>query len=388
LTPSGREDIIMNATVATPREIGDERSATPAPPETPTRRGVLRSSAALVVLVSALVAAVIALPVALWAGNRAAAEHTQAPLVAQGDSGRNGSAAEIARAVGPSVALVDVTTAQGRAEGSAVIYRSDGYLITNNHVVEQANEVTVTLPDGTSAPARVVGTDPATDIAMLKIRETGLPAARLASTTPQVGDRVLAVGSPFGLAGTVTEGIISAAGRTVDTPNAPLTNMLQTDAAINPGNSGGALVDDQGQVVGINTAILSPSGTNDGIGFAIPIGYASNIADQLITHGSVQHGYLGVAGQTVDPQVAEAYELGIDHGALVVQVQPASPAASAGLRQGDIITALDGHAVTGMEDLAGALIRHQPGDRVELTIHHDGGQLRVHVTLAQAPQAR
>jgi S1-C subfamily serine protease len=377
----------MNTTVAAPRETGDERPATPAPPETPTRRRVVRSSVALAALVSALVAAVIALPVAFWAGNRVAAEDAQAPVVVRAGSGSNGSAAGIARAVSPSVALVDVTTPRGRAEGSAVIYRSDGYLITNNHVVEQANEVTVTLPDGTSAPARIVGTDPATDIAVLKIREASLPAARLASTTPQVGARVLAVGSPFGLAGTVTEGIISAAGRTVSTPNAPLTNMLQTDAAINPGNSGGALVNDQGQVVGINTAILSPSGTNDGIGFAIPIGYASKIADQLIAHGSVQHGYLGVAGQTVDPQVAEAYGLGVDHGALVVQVQPASPAASAGLHQGDIVTALDGHAVTGMEDLAGALIRHQPGDRVELTVHRDSGQLRVHATLAQAPQA-
>jgi serine protease Do len=269
-----------------------------------------------------------------------------------------------------------------------VIYRSDGYLITNNHVVEQANEVSVTLPDATSAPARIVGTDPATDIAVLKINSTGLPAARLAGTAPQVGDRVLAVGSPFGLAGTVTEGIISARGRTLDTPNAPLTNMLQTDAAINPGNSGGALVNDGGQVVGINTAILSPSGANNGIGFAIPIGYARKIADQLIAHGAVQHGYLGVAGQTVDPQVAQTYRLGMDHGALVVQVQPGSPAASAGLRQGDIITSLNGHAVTGMEDLAGALVRHEPGDRVELTVHRDGGQVHLHTTLAQAPPSK
>jgi S1-C subfamily serine protease len=375
----------MNTTVATPRDLVDERPAPPPERPEPTRRGVIRSAAAVAALVSALVAILISLPAAYLITTRVAARQMQAPLVAQSSGGSNGSAAVIARAVSPSVARVDVTTPQGRAEGSAVIYRSDGYLISNNHVVEQANEVSVTLPDGTSAPARIVGTDPATDIAVLKIAATGLPAARLAGTAPQVGDRVLAVGSPFGLAGTVTEGIISARGRTVDTPNAPLTNMLQTDAAINPGNSGGALVNDRGQVVGINTAILSPSGANNGIGFAIPIGYARRIADQLIAHGSVQHGYLGVAGQTVDPQIAQTYRLGIDHGALVVQVQPGSPAASAGLRQGDIITALDGHAVTGMEDLAGALVRHQPGDRVELTVHRDSGQVHLHITLAQAP---
>ena len=378
----------MDPTIAAaPRQTDDERPAVQARPEPPRRRGGIWSAAAVAALVAALVAAVVTLPLAYWAGNRAEAEPVRAPVVQQGGAS-NGAVAAIAQAVSPSVARVDVTTPQGRAEGSAVIYRSDGYLITNNHVVEQANEVTVTLPDGTSKPATIVGTDPATDVAVLKIDATGLPAARLDTTPPRVGDQVLAVGSPFGLSGTVTEGIISALGRTVDTPNAPLTNMLQTDAAINPGNSGGALVNDQGQVVGINTAILSPSGTNNGIGFAIPIGYASKIADQLIEHGSVQHGYLGIAGQTVDPQVAEAYHLGIDHGALVVQVQSGSPAASAGLRQGDIISALDGHAVTGMEDLAGALVRHKPGDQVELTVHRDGRQVQVQVTLAQAPPSQ
>jgi S1-C subfamily serine protease len=375
----------MDTTIApAPRQTVDERPAIQAGPEPPRRRGGTWSAAA----VAALVAAVVALPVAYWAGNRPEAEPTAAPLVQRGGGGSNGSVAAIAQAVSPSVARVDVTTPQGRAEGSGVIYRSDGYLITNNHVVEQANEVTVTLPDGKSKPASIVGADPATDVAVLKIDATGLPAARLDTTPPRVGDQVLAIGSPFGLSGTVTEGIISALGRTVDAPNAPLTNMLQTDAAINPGNSGGALVTAQGQVVGINTAILSPSGTNNGIGFAIPIGYASKIADQLIEHGSVQHGYLGIAGQTVDPQVAEAYNLGIDHGALVVQVQSGSPAASAGLRQGDIVSALDGHAVTGMEDLAGALVRHKPGDQVELTVHRDGRQVQVQVTLAQAPPSQ
>jgi putative serine protease PepD len=382
----------MNTIAAPPHEtVAAPAPTSPEPPTSPEapRR---RVGAIATALIAAVVAAVIALPVSYQVGARQVAsriqDRTQAPLVVPRGGGSDATTRAIARAVSPSVARVDVTTPRGQAEGSAVIYRSDGYLITNNHVVEQAGKVMVTLPSGRPEQATVVGTDPATDIAVLKITATGLPAARLAASAPQIGDQVLAIGSPFGLSGTVTEGIISARGRTVDTPNAPLTNMLQTDAAINPGNSGGALVNDHGQVVGINTAILSPSGTNNGIGFAIPIGSARAIADELIAHGAIAHGYLGIAGQSVDPQIAELYHLGVDHGAAVVQVQPQSPAADAGLRQGDIITAIDGHAVEGMEQLAGALVGHTPGDTVRLTVVRDGRRMQVQATLTEAPATR
>lgn len=296
-------------------------------------------------------------------------------------------AAAIAREVSPSVAKVEVTTARGQGEGSAVIYSADGYLLTNNHVVEQAATVSVTLPNGRTYEARVVGSDPATDVAVIRIDATNLPVPAFAATAPAVGDEVLAIGTPFGLTGTVTQGIISALGRTVDTPNAPLANMLQTDAAVNPGNSGGALVDSQGQVVGINTAILSPSGTNNGIGFAIPITAARSTADQLIANGSVEHGYLGIAGQTVDARTASLYRLGVDRGAFVVQVEPGSPADDAGLRRGDIIMAVDGQAVAAMDDLSVALITHRPGDTVSLTVSRDGHELQLDAILGRAPSS-
>jgi S1-C subfamily serine protease len=200
-----------------------------------------------------------------------------------------------------------------------------------------------------------------------------------------VGELAVAIGSPFGLEGSVTSGVVSALNRTVPGERA-LVNMIQTDAAINPGNSGGALTNGSGEIIGINSAILSPSGANDGIGFAIPITTALPIADQLIDNGFAEHAQLGIQGQDVDPEAAELYGLGADSGALVVLVADGSAADDAGLERGDIITAIDGEEVTSMSDLAGQISAHRPGDVVELTVVSDGEGQTVEVTLGTAPR--
>ena len=297
-----------------------------------------------------------------------------------------GGVAAIAADVSPSVARVDVVAQQGRGSGSAVVYREDGYLLTNNHVVQGADRVQITLPDGTEEDADVVGTDPRSDLAVLKVDRTDLPVPEFTTEDPEVGATAVAIGAPFGLEGSVTAGIVSALGRSVSTPGAPLVDLIQTDAPINPGNSGGALVDAEGRVMGVNTAILSPSGGNNGIGFAIPMRTAQVVADQLIDDGTVEHAFLGVQGTTVDPQVAEQYGLATDEGAVIAAVTPNSPADEAGLRQGDIVVAVDGEEVASMADLAGRIGTHRPGDRVELEVVRSGEALTLDVELAEAPQ--
>ncbi|MEX2621590.1 MAG: trypsin-like peptidase domain-containing protein [Egibacteraceae bacterium] len=302
--------------------------------------------------------------------------------VAQGQ----GSVAEVADAVLPSVARVDVAGARGPGSGSAVIFREDGYLLTNNHVVADARQVRVTLPDGTPRDAEVVGTDPASDLAVLLVEDaTDLPVPDFADSPPRVGDTTIAIGSPFGLEGTVTTGVVSALNRNVPTPGAPLVDLIQTDAAINPGNSGGPLVNDRGQVIGINTAIISGSGGNVGLGFAIPSTTVLPIAEQLVDQGFVEHAQLGIQGQDVDPTVAELYGLQVTAGALVVDVASGSAAADAGLTAGDIITALDGEEVTSMADLVGLIRGHSPGDEVTITVVRGSDERTVDVTLGSAP---
>ncbi|MDQ3972831.1 MAG: trypsin-like peptidase domain-containing protein, partial [Actinomycetota bacterium] len=290
----------------------------------------------------------------------------------------------VAQAVLPSVALVEVL---GMEEGSAsaVIFRPDGYLLTNNHVVGRAQGVRVTLPDGSSHDADVVGTDPSTDLAVLRIDAAGLPTPAYARQAPQVGELAVAIGSPFGLEGSVTAGVVSAVNRAVASPAGILADMIQTDAAINPGNSGGALVNAEAEVIGINTAILSRSGANDGIGFAIPATTAVPIAEQLVERGFVEHAQLGIRGQDIDPQVAELYDLGAAEGAVVVEVVPGSAADEAGLRRGDIITAVDGDPITSMGDLVGRIRARSPGDRIALTVMRGGEERRIEATLDAAP---
>ena len=301
----------------------------------------------------------------------------------------------VAAAVTPSVVRIDIIGAgAGGAEqplglGSGVIYRSDGYIITNNHVVQQADSLEVKLSDGTVYDAEVVGTDPLNDLAVLKIDATGLPAVNLRGSDDQpiVGETAIAIGSPFGLDASVTAGVISATGRDITVPPSgpdgqPLLipAVIQTDAAINPGNSGGALVDQEGRLLGINTAILSGTGGSQGVGFAIPVASATTSADQLIETGEVQYPLLGVTGTDVTREIAERFDIE-DGGALIETVSPGSGAAEAGLEPDDIIVAVEGDPIDSMSDLVVTIRAFQPGDDVEVTYLRDGQQRTVDVTL-------
>jgi serine protease Do len=257
--------------------------------------------------------------------------------------------------------------------GSGFVIGADGVIVTNNHVVERAKEISVTTSDGHEYTAKVLGTDPKTDLAVLKIEPRGkLPVARLGdSDNLAVGDWVLAIGNPFGLNNSVTLGIVSAKSRAIGA--GPYDDFIQTDASINPGNSGGPLLDSEGRVIGINTAIFSRSGGNMGIGFAIPVNLAKHLVPQLQKDGHVTRGWLGVTVQPLTPQLAES--LGLDEeskGALVAAVQPKSPAAIGGLRRGDVIVAFDGKDVDETRTLPELVADSPIGERVGVTVIRDG----------------
>jgi S1-C subfamily serine protease len=264
-----------------------------------------------------------------------------------------------------------------------VIYREDGYLVTNFHVIADAQQVDVTLADGQTRTAQVVGSAPFSDLAVLRIDEQGLPAATFADDIPDVGSTAVAVGSPFGLDATVTAGVISATDRALQDQSTSLTGLIQTDAAINPGNSGGALADDRGRVIGINTAILSGSGTNSGVGFAVPSSSVVPLVDQIIETGEVNPGYLGIEGGDIPPETAEAFD--ITQGALIVDVVPGAPAAEAGLQPEDIIVEFDGQEIGSMGQLSSQVMLRQPGDEVTVTYVRDGEQRQITVTLDARP---
>ena len=268
--------------------------------------------------------------------------------------------------------------------GSGVIVRKDGYILTNNHVVDKAEEVNVELTDGRSFKAKVVGTDAPSDLAVLKIDGDNLQTLNLGdSDGVRVGDVVLAVGNPLGIGQTVTMGIVSAKGRaTGGTGDGSYEDFIQTDAPINQGNSGGALVSTAGELIGINSQILSPSGGNIGIGFAIPANMARNVMTQLIEHGEVRRGRLGVTIQGITPALAESLGLNGTTGALVGDVEDDSPAAKAGLRRGDVITAINGEAVKDSNVLRNEIASLQPGTSVKLTIRRDGKEQVLNATLA------
>ncbi len=274
--------------------------------------------------------------------------------------------------------------------GSGVIVSADGLILTNNHVVcdqsgEAADEITVTLPDGREMPAKLVGRDPQTDVALIRIDAKNLPAIAIAdSDNLQVGDVVFAVGNPMGLSQTVTMGIVSAVGRSHlgILGDRGYEDFIQTDAPINPGNSGGALVDAQGRLVGINTAILSRTGGSIGIGFAIPSNLATNIASNLLGGGKVERGYLGVTIRNLDPTLAESFGVEGTRGSLVENVVPDSPAAKAGLKRGDVITAVDGRPVSGEGDLRIYIVQKRPGSVIKLTYVRDGKTADADVTLS------
>jgi S1-C subfamily serine protease len=292
---------------------------------------------------------------------------------------------------------------QSTATGSGFLIDNDGHILTNAHVVDGAKSVTVQLGDGDPQDAEIVGTDPSTDIALLKVDDTdGVDPLPLGdSTKVQVGDPVVAIGNPFGLDRTVTTGIVSALQRQIQAPNGfSISDVIQTDAAINPGNSGGPLINGAGQVIGINSQIESQSGGNVGIGFAVPIKTAADVVSQLEDGGEVQRAYLGITGGDITPDIAQALDLPVDQGVLVEQVLNGGPAGDAGIKGatgqatiagqtipigGDIITKVDGEEVTGMDDVISAVNAHEPGDELTMTILRDGQQRDVTVKLGDRP---
>ncbi|MBM3833628.1 MAG: DegQ family serine endoprotease [Verrucomicrobia bacterium] len=270
--------------------------------------------------------------------------------------------------------------------GSGVIVTQDGYILTNNHVVENADEVKVAATDGREFTAKVVGKDPKTDIAVLKIDAKDLPYLQVTDSDKiEVGDLVLAVGNPFGIGQTVTMGMVSATSRGANV-GLDYEDFIQTDAAINPGNSGGALVDTEGRLVGINTAILSRTGGNQGIGFAVPINLAKSVMESLVEHGRVIRGFLGVRLQDVSPGLAKEFNLDESTGALIADVTEKSPAEKAGLQTGDVITEFKGKPVRDSRHLKLQVGQTAPGEKVPLKVLRDGKTKSFEVTLKELPQ--
>jgi serine protease Do len=270
------------------------------------------------------------------------------------------------------------------AQGSGFFISADGYIVTNNHVVEHAKDVTITTAEGKTIPARVVGTDPKTDLALLKVKEGGdYPYVSFASQAPRVGDWVIAVGNPFGLGGTVTAGIVSARGR--DIGAGPYDDFLQIDAPVNHGNSGGPTFNANGEVVGVNTAIFSPSGGSVGIGFAIASDVAKNVVHSLKEDGKVARGWLGVQIQPVSQDIADSLGLKETKGALVDKAEKDSPAAAAGLKEGDVIESVNGEAVADAHDLARKIAALGPKKSAELAVIRNGSPQTVKVTLGALP---
>jgi S1-C subfamily serine protease len=289
--------------------------------------------------------------------------------------------------------------------GSGAIIDTKGFVLTNNHVIKDARRIEVTLWDGSKWRGRLVGTDPDNDLAVIHI---DAPAQRLHplpfgnSQDLQVGQKVLAIGNPFGLGETLTTGIISSLGRSIRSESGPLIeDLIQTDAAINPGNSGGPLLDSDGKLIGINTAIFSPSGGSIGIGFAIPVEAAKRIIPELMEKGFVSHPWMGVSLFPLLPGLAKELKIETDRGALIVEVVRGGPAARAGLRGGgktiqvgnallsvggDVVVALDGQAVGSSDELVRKIRKHRPGDQVQLKILRDGKFLEVPVTLGEQPK--
>ncbi len=290
-----------------------------------------------------------------------------------------------------------------QATGSGFLVDNDGHILTNAHVVEGAKSVTVQLGDGAEQDAQVVGSDPSSDIALLKVDNTegAHPLPLGDSSKVQVGDPVVAIGNPFALDRTVTSGIVSALQRQIQAPNGfSISDVIQTDAAINPGNSGGPLINGAGEVIGINSQIESQSGGNEGVGFAVPIKTAADVVSQLENGGQVHQPYLGISGEDIDPQIAQALNLPASQGVLVARVLSGGPADDAGIKGatgqatiagqtfpvgGDIITKVDGKTITGMDDVISAVNGHKPGDQITLTIFSGGQQKDVTVTLGDRP---
>ena len=326
------------------------------------------------------------------AASSASSEKYTAPI----SDARNTPIVQAAKKVGPAVVgITNKAVARDwfnrqveidKGTGSGVIFRSDGYIVTNNHVIEGAKDITVALADGRTLPATLVGTDPYSDLAVIKVDATDLPTAEFGNSDDiMVGEPAIAIGNPLGLEfqGSVTAGVISALNRTLTIGDNRL-KLLQTDAAINPGNSGGALVNADGQVIGINSAKLAATGV-EGIGFAIPINTAKPIIDELINKGHVTYPYLGVG--VLDKQTAAqaGYKLNVDAGVIVMQLELGSPADQAGIRQRDLILKIDGKETNTVADLRSIIAEHKVGDNITITISRNGQVGDVTATLAEMP---
>ena len=272
--------------------------------------------------------------------------------------------------------------------GSGVIVSADGYILTNNHVVEGADEIEVTLSDSRRARGKVIGTDPDTDLAILRIQLDRLPVIVWGnSDSLQVGDRVLAIGNPFGVGQTVTSGIVSALGRNQLGINT-FENFIQTDAAINPGNSGGALVDVNGSLLGINTAIYSRSGGNMGIGFAIPVSTAKQVLDGIVRNGQVTRGWIGVEPNEITPELAETFGLKQTEGVMITGVLQNGPAAKAGLQPGDLLRVVNGHPIRSVGELLTQIASLPPGQSAKVELSRRDKDLSLEVTPAQRPSSK
>jgi putative serine protease PepD len=357
----------------------------PVLPSAPNPEGRRASKTVLVPILAALVGSAIGTGATLVATDNRPARETA--VVREGvrpaaQAELTGVAA-IAKSVMPSIVLIEITGDRGflgqvQGNGSGVIYRSDGYIITNNHVIAGATDITVRLPNNVSLPARVIGTAaPSDDIAVIKVDKAGLTPAVLGSIADtNVGDLAIAIGSPFGLQGTVTAGVVSAVHRNINLGGGErITDAIQTDAPINPGNSGGGLVNGRGQVIGINTAIVGGTGGNVGVGFAIPIDIARRDADQIIKTGRAERPFLGITGESLPNE----------GGAVLQGVEPGGPAASAGLKADDIIVLIDGDKIGSMDDLISVLSRHSVGETVSVTYVRGGERHTVKVKLAARP---
>ena len=341
------------------------------------------------------------------------------PLSSVVEEGGNGLPVnDVYRRDSPAVAFVEAEKSPGQvspalpipqgggtARGSGFLLDSDGHVVTNAHVVSGADRIDVTLGEGDSVEAKLVGQDRATDIALLEVDEDEVDAQPLSlgdSDQVRVGDPVVAIGNPFGLDRTVTTGIVSALQRQIEGPSGfTITDVIQHDASINPGNSGGPLIDAQGRVIGINSQIATAGGGGSvGVGFAVPVNTVSDVASQLLETGEVEHPFLGINGADVTPQIADALNLPVDRGALVQHVEPGSPADEEGMKGGrtevsvggapllaggHIITAVDGNEVSGMDEVISAINSKQPGDELQLTILRGEDQSEITATLTERP---
>jgi len=288
----------------------------------------------------------------------------------------------LVRRVEPSV--VTVLTEGGL--GSGIVYGNDGTIVTNAHVVAGAQDVTVALADGQQVPAKVRGTDAIADVAVIQANRNGLPAATFQKPLPQVGEQAVVLGSPLGFEATVTSGIISGLHRQIPgsaATGAPLVDLIQTDAAISPGNSGGAVLDAQGDVVGMSVAYIPPAAGAVALGFAIPAATVVDVADQLLATGAARHAYIGVQPATLTPEIARLLGINRTSGVVVMQVETPSPAAEAGIQPGDIITSFNGRDTATAEELIAALRGLKPGDRVQLTMLRGAQTQQITLTVAE-----